>query len=99
MLRMDKTSRIAPLGHSGDRPASPDRATVADLRPGQRGRVVAVDGRGAIRQRLLDMGILPGALIVVARVAPAGDPIWIEIEGNHISLRRSEAAAVAVADW
>ena len=96
MLRMDKTAPILPR-RSGQGLADPDRVTVAELRPGQPGRVVAVDGRGAIRQRLLDMGILPGALVVVARVAPAGDPIWIEVEGNHISLRRAEAAAVAVA--
>lgn len=64
------------------------------LRPGQRGIVARVDAHGAIRQRLLDMGILPQAEVTVARVAPGGDPIWIQIHGTELALRRQEAEAV-----
>jgi len=46
---------------------------------------------------LLDLGILPDRDIVVERVAPAGNPIWISLRGLHISLRREEAACVQVA--
>lgn len=70
--------------------------SIADLAPGEQGRVTQVNGRGAIRQRLLDMGILPKTLIEVERVAPAGDPIWIKLEGFQLSLRRKEAEAVMV---
>ena len=56
--------------------------------------VVRVEATGAIRQRLLDMGILPQAEIVVQRVAPAGDPIWIELDGTQLALRGQEARAV-----
>jgi DtxR family Mn-dependent transcriptional regulator len=69
---------------------------VSDLSPGEGGTVTHVDGSGAIRQRLLDMGILPGVPIDVERVAPAGDPMWIRLQGFQLSLRRAEADAIAV---
>lgn len=71
-------------------------ATVSlfDLSPGQKGTVLQVDAAGAVRQRLLDMGILPQVTLSVQRVAPAGDPIWIAIDGTQLALRRQEAQAV-----
>ncbi len=69
---------------------------LADLRVGHRGQVTLVEGTGAIRQRLLDIGMLPGALVEVVRMAPAGGPLWIRIGGAQISLRRGEARAVLV---
>ncbi len=78
-------------------PAASPPVSVSDLRPGQVGVVTQVEGRGAIRQRLLDMGILPRVRISVERVAPAGDPIWIKLQGFQLSLRRKEASAVLVA--
>ena len=68
-----------------------------DLKPGQRGVVARVNAHGAIRQRLLDMGILPQAEVTVARLAPTGDPIWIRIHGTELALRRQEAQAVLLA--
>ena len=73
-----------------------DLRRVSDLSPGERGSVRQVNGGGAIRQRLLDMGILPDVLIEVERVAPAGDPLWIKSQGLQLSLRRAEADAVIV---
>ncbi len=73
------------------------RRAVAEMRPGERRTVCAVSGRGAVRQRLLDLGILPEREIVVERVAPAGNPIWVSLRGLHISLRRKEALCVQVA--
>jgi len=70
--------------------------SVSDLRPGQRARVAHVNGAGAVRQRMLDMGILPHVLVEVERKAPAGDPIWIKLQGFQLSLRRKEAEAVLV---
>ncbi len=70
--------------------------TVADLKAGQRAIVKEVRGRGAIRQRLLDMGIMPDTLIKVERRAPAGDPIWVRLQGGQISLRRKESEAIIV---
>ncbi len=68
-----------------------------DLKPGEKGRVTQINGKGAIRRRMLDMGILPDAIIELERVAPAGDPIWIRLGGFQLSLRKKEAESVTVA--
>jgi Fe2+ transport system protein FeoA len=75
---------------------APRGRTIADLSPGLRAVVLKLGGRGAIRQRLMDMGLLPSVPIRVVRVAPTGDPIWITVGTVHLSLRRVEASAVVV---
>ena len=72
------------------------RMSVYELAPGQSGLVMNVGSQGAIRQRLLDMGILPNARITMARVAPAGDPVWIELDGTQLALRKPEAESILV---
>ena len=69
---------------------------LSELNPGERARVVSVRGMVAIRQRLLDMGLLPGAELEMQRVAPLGDPIDIKLKDFHLSLRKIEAAMVSV---
>jgi len=72
-------------------------ATTLDrLEPGQRGKVLRLSGQPQIRRRLMDMGLTPGAEIEVERLAPLGDPIEIEVRGYHLSLRKREAAGIAV---
>ncbi len=66
------------------------------LLPMQRGAVQVVHGGGALRKRLLDMGLVPGAEISVVRIAPLGDPVEYMVKGYRLSLRRSEAAHVMV---
>lgn len=70
--------------------------TVFDLKPGDQATVTAVTAEGAIRQRLLDMGILPNTTLTVARIAPGGGPVWIKLSDSQFALRSSEAKAVAV---
>jgi len=70
--------------------------TLADLKPGQSGRIVAVASSGALRRRLMDMGLLPGQEIRVEKVAPLGDPLEIQVRSYHLSLRRAEAEGIAV---
>lgn len=70
--------------------------SLAQLKPGQTGRVTQVAAEGAIRQRILDMGIIPNAEIEIERLAFGGDPIWIKLHGFQLSLRRSEASSVHV---
>ena len=65
-----------------------------DLEPGQGGNVTHVNARGAIRQRLLDMGILPDTRLELERVAPTGDPAWIKLDGMQLALRREEAESI-----
>ncbi len=66
------------------------------IRPGSQCSVVQVNASGAVRQRLLDLGLLPGVVVQVLRAAPGGDPIWIVVQGTEMALRRKEAEAVLV---
>jgi ferrous iron transport protein A len=71
--------------------------TLAQLRPGEQGRIVAVRGAGPLKRRLMDMGLLPGQEIRVEKVAPLGDPIELRVRSYALSLRRAEAEGVEVA--
>lgn len=73
-----------------------EQRTLAHLAAGEQATVSQIRGSGATRQRLLDMGILPNVTVVVERIAPAGGPVWIKLQGFQLSLRRSEAEAVVV---
>ena len=65
---------------------------LSQLKIGEQGTVVAVNGEGAIRRRLFDMGITPGAEVYLRKKAPLGDPIEIAIRGYELTLRKAEAA-------
>jgi DtxR family transcriptional regulator, Mn-dependent transcriptional regulator len=69
---------------------------VADLKPGQRGIVTQIATTGALRQRLLDMGILPETPIDLERSGLGGDPLWIRCQGARLALRRSEAKTIRI---
>lgn len=71
--------------------------TLAQLEIGERGVVAKVNGEGAIRRRLFDMGITPGAEVYLRKKAPFGDPIEIAIRGYELTLRKAEAANVEIA--
>jgi DtxR family transcriptional regulator, Mn-dependent transcriptional regulator len=72
--------------------------SLADLKPGESGTVRQINTSGAIRQRLLDMGVLPDVVVRIERVAPSGDPVWIKLHGYQLSLRMNEAKAVLISD-
>ncbi len=76
--------------------AAEQTRTLFQLSPGESARVLRVDAAGPVRQRLLDMGLLPGALVEFERTAPSGDPIWIRLLGSHLALRQKEAEAIVV---
>jgi len=63
------------------------------LIPGQNGKVLTVHG---VNKRVMDMGMLPGVIVSVVRVAPLGDPIDIKLKGFHLSLRKREAGNICV---
>ncbi len=69
---------------------------LSDLQPGDQGEVVQVNASGQIRQRLLEMGFIRGALLRVEKLAPLGDPMELVIKGYHLSLRRDESACILV---
>jgi ferrous iron transport protein A len=70
--------------------------TLSELRPGEKGRITAVGGAGALKRRLMDMGLLPGQEVKVEKVAPLGDPIEVTVRSYALSLRRREAEDVRV---
>ena len=67
-----------------------------ELKAGQRGVVVRVGGKGPVKRRMMDMGLVPGTEVQVVRVAPLGDPIEFTVKGYSLSLRKSEAEAIEV---
>lgn len=68
--------------------------TLEDFVPGEQGVITAVAGEGRIRRRLFDMGVTPGAEVVMRKKAPLGDPIEITLRGYELTLRKTEAACV-----
>jgi len=69
---------------------------LAELSVGDRGRVTSVSGDDDLSLRLLEMGLTPGVEIVLIGTAPLGDPLELELRGYRLSVRRSEAARVAI---
>jgi DtxR family Mn-dependent transcriptional regulator len=69
---------------------------LSDIPPGESATIIQVQARGAVRQRLIDMGMLPNTLVQVERKAPGGNPIWIKLKGFQLSLRKEEADGVTV---
>jgi Fe2+ transport system protein FeoA len=70
--------------------------SLKDLKPGEKGEVTSFNGVGAVRKRLLDMGIVRGETIELEKTAPFGDPIQVQVKGYHLTLRKSEAGSVMV---
>ena len=69
---------------------------LSELSIGEKGRVVKVNGEGAIRRRLFDMGITPGVEVYLRKKAPLGDPLEISLRGYELTLRKAEAALVEI---
>nr|WP_319515131.1 ferrous iron transport protein A [uncultured Cohaesibacter sp.] len=72
--------------------------TLNDIPPGSRVRVKRHNATGPVRQRLLDLGVMPNASILVVRAAPLNDPIELRLDATDITLRRREAATIEVTE-
>ena len=70
--------------------------TLRDVKIGKSGRILKVHGEGALRQRILDMGVTKGTEIKVLKMAPFGDPLEVTVRGFQLSLRKAEAACIEV---
>jgi ferrous iron transport protein A len=70
--------------------------TLKELKPGQEGKVISIGERGPLRRRIMDMGVTPGVVIKVIKVAPLGDPIEVNIRGYELSLRKAEAEQIQI---
>ena len=69
---------------------------LSEMKENQTAIIVRVGGNGALRRRILEMGILKGSEIYVEKYAPLKDPIELIVKGYHVSLRVGEAAQIMV---
>ncbi|MGI6151445.1 MAG: FeoA family protein [Christensenellales bacterium] len=70
--------------------------TLSEVKCGTTVTVLKLNGTGAIKRRLMDMGITKGVPLYVRKVAPLGDPIEVTVRGYELSLRKADAAMIAV---
>lgn len=70
--------------------------TLKDVKVGKRAKVLKVGGEGAIKRRIMDMGITKGVEIYVRKVAPLGDPMELFVRGYELSLRKADAQMIEV---
>ena len=70
--------------------------TLKEVPVGQSAHVIKLHGEGAIKRRIMDMGITNGVEVYVRKVAPLGDPIEITVRGYELSLRKADAEMVEV---
>ena len=70
--------------------------TLKEAKVGQTVTVVKLHGEGAVRRRIMDMGITKGVEIYIRKVAPLGDPIEINVRGYELSLRKADAEMIEI---
>ena len=70
--------------------------SLKDVPVGQTVRVVKIDGDGAVRRRIMDMGITIGTELYVRKVAPLGDPVELTVRGYELTVRRNDADIIKV---
>ena len=70
--------------------------TLKEIKTGTSVKVVKLHGEGAVKRRIMDMGITKGAEITVRKVAPLGDPIEVTVRGYELSIRKADAEMVEV---
>ena len=81
------------MNETNDRPVR----TLQDLRPGESGMILSVGNQsGAVKRRLVDMGLTPGTEVKVTKIAPLGDPLEVSLRGYELSLRKDDAAQIQV---
>lgn len=71
-------------------------STLDSLTPGQTATIAALDGEGTHLQRLLEMGLLPGATVELIGRAPLGDPLAIHLRGGRLAVRKADARRIRV---
>ena len=70
--------------------------TLKDIKIGKSARVVKLHGEGAVKRRIMDMGMTKGVEVKVRKVAPLGDPIEVTLRGYELSLRKEDAQMIEV---
>ena len=72
--------------------------TLRDVKVGESCTVARLTGTGALKRRIMDMGLTKGTRVHVRKVAPLGDPLELTVRGYELSIRKDEAASIEVAD-
>jgi ferrous iron transport protein A len=70
--------------------------SLRDVKVGNTVKVLKLDGHGAIKRRIMDMGITKGVEIYVRKVAPFGDPIELQVRGYEMTIRKADAALIII---
>lgn len=70
--------------------------TLRDVKVGETARVVRLHGEGAVKRRIMDMGITRGVELHVRKVAPLGDPMELSVRGYELSVRKADAGMIEV---
>lgn len=70
--------------------------TLRDVKCGTSVKVIKLHGDGAVKRRIMDMGITKGTEVLIRKVAPLGDPIEVKVRGYELSLRKVDAAMIEV---
>lgn len=70
--------------------------TLKDLKVGETAMVSKLTGEGAVKRRIMDMGVTKGTQITVRKVAPLGDPIEVTVRGYELSIRKHDAQMICV---
>ncbi len=72
--------------------------TLDQLKVGSTATILAVGGEGALRRRLLDMGLTPRTKVLLRKVAPMGDPIELYLRGYSLTIRKEDAAKIEITE-
>ncbi len=70
--------------------------TLKEIRVGSSAEIVKIHGEGAIKRRIMDMGLTKGTEIYVRKVAPFGDPLELTVRGYELSIRKADAEIIEV---
>lgn len=70
--------------------------TLRNVKPGETVKVTKINGEGALKRRIMDMGVTKGVEIYVRKVAPLGDPVEITVRGYELSVRKADAEMIEV---
>ena len=70
--------------------------TLKQVKVGETVRVVKLHGEGAVKRRIMDMGLTRGVEVYVRKVAPLGDPVEVTVRGSELSLRKADAEMIEV---
>ena len=70
--------------------------TLLDVKVGHSAKIVKLHGEGALRRRIMDMGLTKGTEVLVRKVAPLGDPLELAVRGYELSLRKADAEMIEI---